>query len=224
MNLFTKQKQIHRLKEWSYGYRGERVKKKKTSLAIDSLLGNKANGLMVGREVIIQKTTSSLLLESSRTVTHWEGIQCVGYAYFLWSWPNALIIIHHLLDVPPGTCYLTSSSFGLLHWKRRPAVDQPCYTNEGLKLSLASVHGVTKIQRRLSDWTELSFSITRPFALYLQWVDFSTFLQICNHHPMYNHHPFNLNATINSEQFSPIFALGSLKSILHDIAKVLFLT
>lgn len=40
MNLFTKQKQIHRLKEWSYRYRGERVKKEKTSLVIDFLLGN----------------------------------------------------------------------------------------------------------------------------------------------------------------------------------------
>ena len=97
---------------------------------------------MVGREAIIQKTTSSLLLESSRTVTHWEGIQCAGYVYFLWSGPHGLIIIHHLLDVSPGTCYLTSSSFGLLHWKRKLAVDQPYYTNEGLKLSLASVHGV----------------------------------------------------------------------------------
>ena len=123
---------------------------------------------MVGREAIIQKTTSSLLLESSRTVTHWEGIQCAGYVYFLWSGPHGLIIIHHLLDVSPGTCYLTSSSFGLLHWKRKLAVDQPYYTNEGLKLSLASVHGVchkeSKTTERLN-WTELSFSITRPFGL-----------------------------------------------------------
>jgi len=29
MNLFTKQKQIHRLKEWTYGYRGKELKKKK---------------------------------------------------------------------------------------------------------------------------------------------------------------------------------------------------
>ena len=223
MNLFTKQKQIHRLKEWTYGY-WEKGLKKKTSLVIDFLLGNEANGLMVGREIIIQKTTSSLLLESSRTVTHWERIQGAGYVYFLWSWPHALITIHHLLDGPPGTCHLTSSSFGLLHWKRRLAMDQSCYTNEGPKLSLASVHGVAKGQGWLSDWTELSFSITGPFGLNLQPVDLSTFLQICNHHPTYNHHPLNLNAAINSEQFSLISALSSLQSILHGIAQVLFLT
>jgi len=37
MNLFTKQKQIHRLKEWTYGYRGKELKKKKKSLVIDFL-------------------------------------------------------------------------------------------------------------------------------------------------------------------------------------------
>lgn len=139
-----------------------------------------------------------------------------------WSYHNT-----SLLDVSPGTCYLTFSSFGLLHWKRRLAVDQPYYTNEGLKLSLASVHGVCHKESKTTEWlnwTELSFSITRPFGLDLQLVDLSTFLQICNHHPMYNHYLLNLNATINSEQFSPIFALGSLQSILHDIAKALFLT
>ena len=82
-----------------------------------------------------------------------------------WSYHNT-----SLLDVSPGTCYLTFSSFGLLHWKRRLAVDQPYYTNEGLKF----ITGFSPwcVSQRVKDnwvtklnWTQLLYNQalwTRP--------------------------------------------------------------
>lgn len=77
---------------------------------IDFLFGNSSNGVTIGREITIQKTTTSVLLESSRIVILLgESTVCCLRVFSLEltrpMFKSSYIFVCHLLDTPPGTCY-----------------------------------------------------------------------------------------------------------------------
>lgn len=119
---------------------------------------------MVARETIIQKTSTSLLLES-RIVTHWESTVC---------WLCVLSLELDGLMLKSCIRYMSWNMLPKLLelWSPRlknesRVIHQPCYSN-------------------LEPEFDFSFSIIRPFGLYFQLyiLKLSTSLQIFNHCPI----------------------------------------
>lgn len=136
----------------------------------------------------------------------WERIQCVDYVCCLWNWIDSCS--SHVLDISPGTCYLSSWSFGLLDWKRRVVIHQPYCSNQEPELSL------TPASLSPGPMDSTSKCSSEPYPLLYKS---STSI------------PYPIIIISNLECYSklwttlPSFALTSLYPIFQKTARVVFL-
>lgn len=146
----------------------------------------------------------SILLESSRIMTNWERVQCVGYMCCLWCWVDPCS--------NPRTSFPRHISWNML--PRFLKLWSPKMKKEDGNTSTSLLKPGT--------WVilDFSFSTTRSFGLYLQIYPLLSKSSTTILYPTTT--ISNLEYTINFKQLSPTFALVFIHSILHKTAKAIF--